>query len=495
MSLDTKFRPIDYDDVLGQETYIKILRRFIVTGTAFCQSYLFAGPFGSGKTTLGRILARALLCDSPTPTGDPCNVCSSCRSLIDSGTCMDFVEIDAATNSGKDEIRRITEEIQYATFSGRRRVYLFDESHQLSRDALDAMLKPMEENVPGTQDKKLVCIFCTTEPEKMRATILSRCAAAFIIQPVSPELIAKRLEMICQKENIPYSFDALVTMAEVTECHIRDAIKAVEGVSMLGEVNLENAGKYLKLDLNTAYLDILDNIGVDLGAAMKAVRSVLERTSPVSAYEKLADVALLSYQVALGAIKPFSFWDTSRLAAIGQRNGEALLEFVNRFASRPGRPTAAMLMCDVGHLHHSGGKTAEVIYVSSSPMPAYQVPLIQQVAQESSVSSPISVGVISEKNVVAICPPSGTIRGVHLAAPSAGPNGGGVHVDRRAVHKRPLDAKSTLGVSTKVAELNTQDFCRMLAIRLTELDEANDGSTRRFDMDSRGIDPTGRNPS
>ena len=224
MSFDTKYRPLRFGDVLGQDATVRILRRFLATGTAWRQSYLFSGPYGSGKTTLGRILARGLLCQNPTPDGDPCDQCDSCQSLIENGTSFDFVEVDAATNSGVEAMRKITEEIQFTSFSGRRRIYLFDEAHQLSKDALDAMLKPLEENIPGTDDKKLVCIFCTTEPEKMRATILSRCAPVFVIQTVPPEIIAQRLAEVCQKEGIPYDEDMLRAVAETTECHIRDAL-------------------------------------------------------------------------------------------------------------------------------------------------------------------------------------------------------------------------------------------------------------------------------
>lgn len=112
--------------MLGQRGTVQILRQFVKTGAGFYQSYLFAGPFGSGKTTLGRILARALLCEAPVE-GEPCDACTSCRSILDNGSSDNFVEVDAATNSGKADVKRITEEIEYATFSGRRRLYLFDE--------------------------------------------------------------------------------------------------------------------------------------------------------------------------------------------------------------------------------------------------------------------------------------------------------------------------------------------------------------------------------
>lgn len=126
MSLDTTHRPKRFAEVLGQLGSIKILKGIVKKGAGFRQSYLFAGPWGSGKTTMGRILARALLCDNPQE-GEPCDQCASCRSFIDRGGSEDFVEFDAATNSGKNDIKQITESLEYATFSGKRTIYLIDE--------------------------------------------------------------------------------------------------------------------------------------------------------------------------------------------------------------------------------------------------------------------------------------------------------------------------------------------------------------------------------
>lgn len=353
MSLDIKYRPYRYADVLGQDSTIAILKQYVAQGRGFRQSYLFCGGHGSGKTTLGRILARALLCENPKE-GEPCDECSSCKSLLEGGTSVDFTEVDAATNSGKADVKAITEQIQYDTFSGKRRIYLFDESHQLSRDALDALLKPLEDTMPGSEDKRLTCIFCTTEPEKMRATVLSRCAPAFVIQPQKPEHIAKRLAYICEQEAIEHDPDMLVLIAEITECHIRDALKAVEGVSMLGGVTKEHVEKYLHLDLNAAYLDVLDALGRDLAAALQAAEKVMERASPATCYERLVEVALLAFRATLGESVP-GHWGKERLIALGAAKGEQLLGYASRLASRPGRPTASMLMLDLAHLHHVGG--------------------------------------------------------------------------------------------------------------------------------------------
>ena len=452
MSLDTKYRPLVFDDVLGQEATVKILRQFIIGGAGYNQSYLFAGPYGSGKTTLGRILARALLCEKPKDTGDPCDECASCRSILDGGTHMDFVEVDAATNSGKGEIRKIIEEIEFTTFSGGRRIYLFDESHQLSREALDALLKPLEENLPGSNQKRLVCIFCTTEPEKMRATILSRCAPAFVIRPLSPETIAGRLAYVCDHEGIEYDGDVLPLVAEVTECHIRDSLKAIEGVSMLGPINRENASTYLHLDLNDAYLGVLLDIGRSLESAISSAETILKRASPLTVYQKLARTAMMAFKVSLGVEKPPAFWNASRVADLASRK-EVLLGYVSVFASRPGRPTPSMLYCAIAQLHHGGAVEGPVVIqkvvTTAEPAPT----TVPTPPQPPPAHDPVPAGIVQE--------PSG--------------REDSVVVDGRAV-KRHTD-EPTGPRLRRTLELDVDTFCWLLGSWVAELDEAGGGGS------------------
>lgn len=309
-----------------------------------------ANGFMNHNTTLARVLARALLCSNPVD-GEPCDQCVSCRSILDGGTSPDFVEIDAATNSGKDNVRKIVDEIQYSTFSGKRRLYLLDESHQLSKDALDALLKPLEDTHPGSQDKSLVCIFCTTEPDRMRNTILSRCAPAFVIRPVAPEQVGERLAMVCEKEGIPYERSALDLIGEITECHVRDALKAVEGVSMLGGVTVPNVAKYLHLDYSDTILEILVNLKTDLATSVSKAEGLIKTMSPITAYEKLADMAMLAYRSSLGPVVIPTYLDREAVETIGRTLGAELLDVAEKLSSRPGRPTASMLLCDLSQLH------------------------------------------------------------------------------------------------------------------------------------------------
>lgn len=407
-------------------------------------------------------MARALMCESPKVNGDPCDVCQSCVSILETGNSMDFIEVDAATNSGKADVQKITEEIQYSTFAGRRRIYLFDEAHQLSKDALDALLKPLEENVPGTQEKRLVCIFCTTEPEKMKATIFSRCAPTFVIQPVVPADIAKRLAYVCDQEGFEYDMGMLQVIAEMTECHIRDALKSVEGVSMLGKLDRENVAKYLKLDMNLMFIDTLENLGVDLSKAIGFVKEAMLRSSPATCYEKLATMAMMAYQVGIGALKAPSYIEAGRLERLFAAQQHSLIGFASRFSSRVGRPTESMLLCDLGALHYGGSSVGNA-----------QIVMVQNQSVSTRTENPATVNRPAQiMGKVNAPPPSGG------AAPKAD-----VRANPKAIggyQAPPLEhLASGKGV---VSEIDPAMFGFLLAMQIAHFEGMPSGPTGRPDM-------------
>ena len=501
MSLDTRYRPTHPNDVLGQVGTTKVFRQLIKTGTGFRQSYLLAGPFGSGKTTLARMLARGLLCESPTAEGDPCDKCGSCLSFLERGTADGFTEVDAATNSGVADVRRITEEIQYSTFSGKRRVYLFDEAHQLTTGALDAMLKPMEEDVPGSGgDKRLVCIFCTTEPEKMKATILSRCAPAFLVRPVSAEEIAGRLAYVCQQEGFEYDPEMLPIIAEMSGRHIRDALKAIEGVSLLGAINRENVTAYLHLDLHGTFLDMIENIGLDQTKMLRAAQEALQRVPPTTCYERLAEVAMLAYRAALGVETVPVYWDAERVRTLGGR-GDALLVLAQRFASRPRHPSAEMLFCDLSSMHRFGVSASELRLVRrqvqfSDPDPA---PLqlsapnaVSEKVSEAPANStpPESPKVLEDVETKDVIPPTTTTK---LSSDSGKlASKGPVEDDRPWINRQAVGVAGGKSGNSDSASaslaLNVRDFCRMLGLHVRTLDEVEGGPTGCPHMDRNRTD-------
>jgi DNA polymerase III subunit gamma/tau len=436
MALDTKYRPKRFDDVIGQEESVTVLREFVKSGSGFHQSYLFSGGHGSGKTTLGRILARALLCESPE-NGDPCDKCTSCRSILDYGTAEGFTEFDAATNSGKSDIKHITDFVQYDTFSGKRRIFLMDEAHRLSRDALDALLKPMEDTAPGSEDKLMVCIFCTTEPEKMRATIFSRCAPAFVIRKVTPERIADRLAYVCEEEGIPYERDALVLIGAAVESHIRDALKAVEGISMLGAVNKANTASYLRLNTHPYFVKILENIGKDLGVVLSTATELEELVSPATVYEKLAELAMLAFASANAGRKVPVYWDAEAVAGIARIHGPHLINIASLFASRPQRATYSMLACDLATTHFrrtgeiavSAEAAALPLQVKVAPPPVVEAP--------APIVTPISTAVTPTENREIVHEPVGS-SGTVAEPPPAQPytTKMGVYINPRGINRR-----------------------------------------------------------
>lgn len=433
MALDTKYRPRTYGDVLGQDATVSVLRQFIVEGRGFHQSYVFCGQHGSGKTTLGRILARALLCEAPSE-GSPCDECLSCRTLLDGDSHECFVELDAATKSGKADLVRILEDVQYSTVSGKRRIYLFDESHRLSKQALDALLKPMEDSAPGSEDKRLVCIFCTTEPEKMVGTIFSRCAPAFVIRSAPHKEITDRLEWICEQEGITAESGALNLIVEQSESHIRDALKMVEGVSMLGGVTLKNASSYLQIGANDGVLDLLKALGNDLPTAVVHATDLSMSVSPSTAYERVAEAAMLAYKVHLGVVTQIpAKWDTKRVEALSVQ-GPAWLNVATRFAAPPHRPTRQTLVLDAAAAHHLFGDTAALAH--GHPVVVTPAPQVVEGIREAKITKSQATSTPSPA-------PVGTVR--HASEdPSAHLTATNVWVDPKAVGGGPEDRAAPL---------------------------------------------------
>jgi len=479
-----------YNDVLGQDVAVDICRQFVKNGTAFHQSYLFAGQHGSGKTTTGRILARSMLCANPKD-GGPCDACPSCLEILRTGSSECFVEFDAASNSGKADIQRIVEELEYSTLSGKQRIYLFDEAHQLTKKALDGLLKPMEDCHPGSDNKILVCIFCTTEPEKMRDTIHSRCAPEFTIRVVPPEGIAKRLAWVCEQEGVEYDFKALETVAAIKRSHIRDALKTVEAIAQLGPVTMASVRKVLQLDTNESIIRILESLGGDLASAMAEADALVQVMSPATVYAKLAETAILAYKVYLGVSKPPSYWAPGLVEKVGTLHKDFLVVFTQCFASRPGHPNASMLSLDLAKLHQAraGISLHEAPPTNLPPQAATtsQVPL-QGTTPNLATKTQGVLGNVQTLGDLNQEPDGGTSSGVRKVAYETST---GVYVDPRGVRKkRDRSAKSP---SQNEPEVSTHEFARALTMRVGELRRAgrNGGLSRPPELGGAGTHSDG----
>lgn len=210
-----KYRPQTFAEVLNQEAIVATLKNAIKR-KRLAQAYLFCGSRGTGKTTLARILAKALNCQNPTDEGEPCNQCTSCREIT-SGHSLDVLEIDGASNRGIDDIRQINETVGYAASSGGYKVYIIDEVHMLTKEAFNALLKTLEEPPP-----KVKFLFATTEAHKVLPTILSRCQR-FNLRRISPDQIQAKLRKIAQDQAIEVDDEALQIIANCADGGLRDA--------------------------------------------------------------------------------------------------------------------------------------------------------------------------------------------------------------------------------------------------------------------------------
>ena len=226
------WRPRLFSDVVGQEPIVTTLKNQVASGRV-AHAYLFCGSRGTGKTTSAKIFARAVNCENPRD-GEPCGECPACRALQDEN-CLDVVEIDAASNNGVDEIRDLRDKIKYPPQQGKYRVYIIDEVHMLSAGAFNALLKTLEE-----PPRHALFILATTEPQKLPATVLSRCQR-YDFRRIPAQVIAARLRTVCDGEKVEVSDDALMDIARSAEGGMRDALSLMDMCLSYGGGSVDDA--------------------------------------------------------------------------------------------------------------------------------------------------------------------------------------------------------------------------------------------------------------
>ena len=306
-ALYRKYRPQTFDDVVGQQAVTQTLKTQLVSGR-MSHAYLFTGSRGTGKTSSAKILSKAVNCENPQ-NGNPCNRCKACLS-IDNGSCMDVLEIDAASNNGVDNVRDLRDDAIYTPSEVKKRVYIIDEVHMLSISAFNALLKIIEE-----PPEHLLFILATTELHKVPATILSRCQR-FSFRRISQEDIAARLQYVAYQENIELEDDAARILARLADGGMRDGLSlldqcasAVVGdltaekvYACLGIAGVQECGSLMQAIAahdTTKALSLLDKLyaqGKDMGAMLDELACLTRdlmvlKTAPQEGIGMLSGVA------------------------------------------------------------------------------------------------------------------------------------------------------------------------------------------------------------
>lgn len=273
-----KWRPKNFDEMVGQEHIAQTLRNAIASKRV-SHAYLFTGTRGVGKTTSARILAKALNCqDGPTAT--PCETCDNCLA-VNRGASMDVLEIDGASNNSVDNIRELREQVAYAPMQGGSKIYIIDEVHMLSKAAFNALLKTLEEPPPH-----VVFIFATTEVGKVPHTILSR-VQRFDFKRIPEVAIADRLAYICEQEGITPERAALETLARKADGSMRDALSLFDRVyAFAGEaLTLEATRKALGIPADSLFDDLLKHLSAhDTGGCLTVLNTVYEEGLEISEF-------------------------------------------------------------------------------------------------------------------------------------------------------------------------------------------------------------------
>jgi len=318
--LARKWRPKSFDTLVGQEHVVRALTHALEQQRLH-HAYLFTGTRGVGKTTLARILAKALNCEQGI-TATPCGQCTPCRE-IDAGRFVDYVEMDAASNRGVEDMAALLEKAAYAPNSGRYKVYMIDEVHQLSGHAFNAMLKTLEE-----PPEHVKFILATTDPQKIPVTVLSRCLQ-FNLKQMPPAVIVEHLSRVLEAEGVAFEPGALRQIAKGAAGSMRDALSLLDQAIAHGAGRIEEAG--VRAMLGTVGDDhlfaVLDGLAAHDIDAMLAVAAAMEAHS-LSFDSALQELATLFHRIALLQFAPNAILDEAERGRLAPYAGRLDPEFL-----------------------------------------------------------------------------------------------------------------------------------------------------------------------
>ena len=289
--LARKWRPKTFADLVGQQHVVKALQNALANGRLH-HAYLLTGTRGVGKTTIARILAKSLNCEN-AHNGEPCGQCATCQA-IDAGRFVDLLEIDAASNTGIDNIREVLENAQYAPTAGKYKVYIIDEVHMLSKSAFNAMLKTLEE-----PPEHVKFILATTDPHKVPITVLSRCLQ-FVLRNMTAQQVSDHLAHVLNAEHIAYDPAALALLGRAAQGSMRDALSLLDQAIAMGSGSVQEADvRHMIGAVDNRYLfELLEILAQKNGAALIAKASEMHSQS-LGFDSVLSELALLLQRIAL----------------------------------------------------------------------------------------------------------------------------------------------------------------------------------------------------
>jgi DNA polymerase-3 subunit gamma/tau len=402
LALARKWRPKKFADVAGQEPVVRALTNALESDRVH-HAYLFAGTRGVGKTTVARILAKALNCEAGVH-GEPCGECGACTS-IDEGRFVDLIEVDAASRTKVDDTRELMENVQYSPTSGRYKVYLIDEVHMLSNHSFNALLKTLEEPPPHVK-----FLLATTDPQKLPVTVLSRCLQ-FNLKRLSSALIVERMQHICDAEGIKYESSALVRIARAATGSMRDALSLLDQALAFGGGELQDADVADMLgSMDQRHIrELLGSVAAgDATTLMEQIR-VLQELVPD--YELvLDDLATVLQQVAV-----------LQLAGADSLDEDADVEMLNEFA--------ASLDGERVQLYYQIAITGRRdLYLAPDPRVGFEMTLLRMLAFQPAAS-------VAAKTAGSAAPAA-----VKRSVPAAAPRNAAPAVAAAAVSTLPAEA-------------------------------------------------------
>jgi DNA polymerase-3 subunit gamma/tau len=411
-----KWRPKDFDDVVGQDHVIQSLKNALRSDKV-AQAYLFSGSQGVGKTSCARILAKGLNCQSG-PTEKPCGVCSACVEIAE-GRSLDVLEIDGASNRGIDEIRTLRENVKFAPLNGRYKVYIIDEVHMLTSEAFNALLKTLEEPPPFVK-----FIFATTQPDKVLATILSRCQRFDFVRLTSAKIVAK-LQEISRAEGVTVKDEVLFAIARAAEGSLRDAESILDQMLSFSskEVTLKDVVAVLGIIENEAFFNFAGAvIARDPAAALRVIAAVVGQGKDINYFLE----GLLDYYRNLMVLKVVASEPSTLIDLPGDE--------IQKLAKHAEAMTLGDILATI-HLIFSAGEMAKKLNNARTPLEFLAVRLCSGISrrQESSLqpsvvkaappatplSVPAPVATVAKKTFVVLKEEKGSIETGFSSAPKA----------------------------------------------------------------------------